>query len=169
MQQVKNIVKGPYEPQDNTVMWIDTSNPDAPIAKVHSNGEWKAVSGVDNLPTVLNEIVDKVTDLSANSIIIPDIFEEIQFEHKTRDEAKTILGISEEELIALCTHFTTITVRKEYDGRHLVFIGSPYLEDTAYINEVVFMKFNASGELSSVATLVCEITNGGESWMLYSY
>lgn len=26
MQQIKNIVKGPYEPQDNTVIWIDTSN-----------------------------------------------------------------------------------------------------------------------------------------------
>jgi len=41
MQQIKAIVKGPYEPEDNQVLWIDTSNPDKITEKVFEGGEWK--------------------------------------------------------------------------------------------------------------------------------
>lgn len=43
MQQIKAIVKGPYEPEDNQVLWIDTSNPDKITEKVFEGGEWKVV------------------------------------------------------------------------------------------------------------------------------
>ena len=103
MQQVKNIVKGPYEPQDNTVIWIDTSNPDAPIAKVHSNGEWKAVSGVDNLPTVLNEIVDSLAKQASSNPVDSIYLSPVDTpnEDDTEEQAAVKLGLTIEQLRAL--------------------------------------------------------------------
>lgn len=59
MQQIKAIVKGPYEPQDNQVLWIDTSNPDEIVEKVFEGGEWKMTQ-----PTQQGRLEIKIRDLT---------------------------------------------------------------------------------------------------------
>jgi len=65
MQQIKNIIKGPYEPQDNTVLWVDTGNPDAPVEKIFCNGQWTATSGSGTEP--VESTANKVTEITAES------------------------------------------------------------------------------------------------------
>lgn len=61
MQQIKAIVKGPYEPEDNQVLWIDTSNPDEITGKVFEGGGWKSAAGaVEGLSNLVNKYVVEV-------------------------------------------------------------------------------------------------------------
>ena len=43
MQEIKTIIRGPYEPNDIHALWIDTSDIKLPLCKVHENGKWEVV------------------------------------------------------------------------------------------------------------------------------
>lgn len=45
MQEIKTVIRSPYEPNDVHALWIDTSNIDSPIVKVHENGKWQGIGG----------------------------------------------------------------------------------------------------------------------------
>lgn len=61
MQQIKAIVKGPYEPKDNQVLWIDTSDPDKIAEKVFEGGEWKVVQQ-DHLEIKVRDLSELSTE-----------------------------------------------------------------------------------------------------------
>lgn len=56
MKQIRTTIESPYEPNDNGVLWLDTSNPDAPILKAFTNGKQQATIGGE-----------KVTEISSDS------------------------------------------------------------------------------------------------------
>ena len=55
MKQIRTTIESPYEPNDNGALWLDTSNPDAPILKAFTNGKWQATIG------------EKVTEIDSDS------------------------------------------------------------------------------------------------------
>lgn len=65
MKQIRTTIESPYEPNDNGALWLDTSNPDAPILKAFTNGKWQATSGTGTEP--VESTANKVTEISSES------------------------------------------------------------------------------------------------------
>lgn len=59
MKQIRTTIEGPYEPNDNGALWLDTSNPDAPILKAFTNGKWQATIGGEKVTEIDSDSTDE--------------------------------------------------------------------------------------------------------------
>ena len=47
---IEKVVKSPFPPERNNVVWIDTSNRRMPLIKVWSKQRWRLIGGMDGFP-----------------------------------------------------------------------------------------------------------------------
>lgn len=59
MKQIRTTIESPYEPNDNGALWLDTSNPDAPILKAFTNGKWQATIGGEKVTEISGDSTDE--------------------------------------------------------------------------------------------------------------
>lgn len=71
MQTINKIIASPFEPDATNILWLDTSNGDAPVLRFCNNGGWKEVKSEDTpRPIVLTDMpTDESASLSALAAI----------------------------------------------------------------------------------------------------